>query len=51
MKKTDKLKTEESLKDKYKDKDIKHQQAILEKIKFEVGQEMGIYPKEKNKNS
>ncbi len=23
----------------------------LDKLKFEVGQEMGLYPKEKNKNS
>jgi hypothetical protein len=27
------------------------QSAQLEKLKFEVGQEMGLNPKEKNKNS
>lgn len=27
------------------------QSVMLEKLKFEVGQEMGLYPKENNKNS
>jgi len=31
--------------------EIVQQAALLEKLKFEVGQEMGINPKEKNKNS
>ncbi len=33
------------------DEELKQQTAILEKIKFEVGQEMGLNTKEKNKNS
>ncbi|MDD3365195.1 MAG: hypothetical protein PHZ03_09465 [Syntrophomonas sp.] len=34
-----------------KDEEIMQQAVMLEKLKFEVGQEMGLSPKEKNKNS
>jgi len=34
-----------------KNSETVQQAVMLEKLKFEVGQEMGLYPKEKNKNS
>jgi hypothetical protein len=34
-----------------KDAETMQQTVMLKKLKFEVGQEMGLYPKEKNNNS
>jgi hypothetical protein len=38
-------------KESQQDKELSQQQAMLEKLKFEVGQEMGLSTKEKYKNN